>query len=50
MFLKDKGFLITSKTKASKLPWQFQVMFQMLGTYVMYLDFRRDDDNDYDDR
>ena len=24
-------------------------MFHMFGTYVMYLDIERDDDNDYDD-
>ena len=27
---------------------EFQVMFHMFGTYVMYLDIGRDDDNDYD--
>ena len=25
-------------------------MFQMFGTYVMYLDIGRDNDNDYDNR
>ena len=29
--------------------WQFQVMFHMFGTYAMYLDIERDDDDDYDD-
>ena len=29
--------------------WQFQAKFHMLGAYVMYLDIRRDDDDDYDD-
>ena len=24
-------------------------MFHMFGTYVMYLNFGKDDDNDYDD-
>ena len=28
----------------------FKQMFHMLGTYVMYLDIGRDDDDDYDDR
>ena len=28
---------------------QFPVMFHMFGTYVMYLDIGRDDDDDYDD-
>ena len=39
--------------KAFKYPqkenlfWQFQVMFHMFGTYAMYLDIGRDDDDDY---
>ena len=43
--LKDEAFN-TSKTKAFL---QFQVTFYMLHTYVMYLNTRRDDDDDYDD-
>ena len=36
--LKNQGFF-----------WQFQLMFHMFGTYVMYLDIGKDDDDNYDD-
>ena len=32
-----------------KLFWQFQVVFHMFVTYVMYLDFGIDDKDNYDD-
>ena len=37
--------LNTSKTKVF---WQFQITFHMLGTYVIYLDIGRGDYDDYD--
>ena len=46
MFLKDKAF---KQPQKSKLYWQFQVMLHMLGTYVMYLDIGKDDDDYFDD-
>ena len=38
-----------SNLKNQSFFWQFQVTFHMLDTCIMYLDIRRDDDNDYDD-
>ena len=46
MFLKDKAFKSPQKPNLFS---QFQVMFHLLGTYIMYLDIGRDDDDDYDD-
>ena len=46
MLLKDKAFKLSQKPK---IFWEFQVMFHMFGTYVVYLVIGRDDGNDYDD-
>ena len=46
MLQKDKAF---KKPQKPKLSWQFQAMFLMLGTYVVYLDIGRDDNDDYDE-
>ena len=47
MFLKDKTF---KYFKNQSFFWQFQVTFHMLGTYVIYQEIGRDDDDDdYDD-
>ena len=46
MLLEDKAFKKPQKPKLSR---QFQAMFHMLGTYVVYLDMGRDDNDDYDE-
>ena len=37
------------KKKKTMLIWHFYVIFNMFGTYVMYIDIGWDQDNDYDD-
>ena len=43
--MKDKAF---KQPQKPKLFWLFQVMFNMFGTYIMYLDIGKNDDDDYD--
>ena len=45
MFQKGKAFKYPQK---ENLFWQFQAMFHMFGTYAMYLDIGRDNDEDYE--
>ena len=43
--MKDKAF---KQPQKPKLFWLFQVMFNMFGTYIMYLDIGKNDDDDCD--
>ena len=40
---------LLNNLKKQSFFWQFQVMFHMFGTYVMYLDIGKEDDDDHDD-
>ena len=49
-FLCSWRINLLNNLKNQNFFWQFRVMFHMFGTYVMYLDIGRDNDDDYDDR